>query len=237
MLPSELLIRARRRLRDLAGSVADRHWSDIELLEEYANAARDKMFLAVKHLIIDSTTATDLTAPTPLPLCSLAVLANTATYAMSPKIIEVTSITLSGQYHSLEKMTVEEMDAAIPGWRNAGAGQPVIWIPDLNTDSITLYPPPAAPCTASLTVRRFPLKRLTLATAATSCLDFREEYHEYLVYGILAEAFGKNDLEVKRPDLSVLYEGKFNDKIESVKEDLSRRNRTNHGNRVRRAFR
>jgi hypothetical protein len=68
-------------------------------------------------------------------------------------------------------------------------------------------------------------------------LTFREEYHEFLVYGILAEAYTKDDGETKRPDLAALNEKKFNDKIESAKDDLSRRMRVNTGVRTRLAFR
>ena len=68
MLPSELLHRVRKRLFDCVGASHKRYWSDEELLEDYGNIALDKMFLGVRKLITDSSTASDLQGK---PLCTL----------------------------------------------------------------------------------------------------------------------------------------------------------------------
>jgi hypothetical protein len=299
MLPSEFLTAVRGKLRDTKKPYL---WSDQELLAEYGNKARNKLFLGVRKLIVDSTTAVDASVP-PLPLCSLSlvanthagvtfasgvgsgfsglvvnaligqrithkgssrgtVVANTATtvtisdltytapifdaiiskwiYPVSPKIIEVVSIILSGQSRPLDVMTVAEMNTSVPHWRNVAAGIPSAVIIDLATDSLAFFPAPLVGYTALLSVCRFPLQRMALSAQGGANnsipLDFREEYHDDLIAGVMAEAYTKDDTETKRPELALIYEKRFKDRIEEIKDELSRRVRTNHGNRIRRAY-
>jgi hypothetical protein len=256
MLPSELLANARKRLFDTIGKDSKKYWSDYELLVEYGNLALDKMFLGVRRLIIDSITASDLQGK---PLCSVPLVAGTAAYAISPKIIEISAATvteitdpvlLTTQLSVIKTKTVAEMDAEYCDWRNNTTGWPSCIITDLNTDSVTVWPTPVAyetppPATltptVSFTVHRFPLRRLSLLASGaaddTVAFGFREEYQEYLIYGILAEAYMKDDGEVKRLDLAGINEKKFDAKIESIRDDLSRRLRVNRGVRTKLAYR
>jgi hypothetical protein len=89
MIQQELLERVRRRLRDTVGTDDEQLFEDKELIDDYANAARDRLFLICRNLIVDSTTADDGGLPTALPVCRIPVVAGTAAYALSPKIIEV----------------------------------------------------------------------------------------------------------------------------------------------------
>jgi len=256
MLPSELLANARKRLFDTIGKDTKKYWTDYELLVEYGNLALDKMFLGVKRLIIDSSTASDLQSK---PLCSLPLVVGTAAYAISPKIIEIAAATvteitdpvlLTTRVAVMKTMTVAGMDAEYCDWRNNATGWPSCIITDLNTDSVTIWPTPVAyetppPATltptVSFTVHRLPLRRLSLLSTgvADDSVTFgcREEYQEYLVYGILAEAFMKDDGEVKRLDLAGINEKKFDAKIESIRDDLSCRLRVNRGVRTKLAYR
>lgn len=251
MLASELLERARLRLRDTHGSHSKRLWSDYELLVEYGNSAIDKLFLGVRKLIIDSNTAVDMNNP-PLPLCTLPLKVGVADYPVSPKIIEIVSGQLNFAFYPLEITTVAEMDAKYRNWRHFGVGAPRTVIIDLNTDSLRFWPTPSASPdpnivwnpVASFTVHRFMLQRLSLLKSGEKWvpddsiqLTFREEYQEYLVYGILAEAYSKDDAETKKPVLADLNEKRFNEKIESIKDDLSRRTRVNRGMRTKKAYR
>jgi len=256
MLPSELLANARKRLFDTIGKDTKKYWTDYELLVEYGNLALDKMFLGVRRLIIDSQTASDLQGK---PLCSLSLVVGTAAYAISPKIIEISAATvteitdpvlLTTRVAPLKTMTAAGMDAEYCDWRNNATGWPSCIITDLNTDSVTIWPTPVAyetppPATltptVSFTVHRFPLRRLSLLDSGVAddsvAFGIREEYQEYLVYGILAEAYMKDDGEVKRLDLAGINEKKFDAKIESIKDDLSRRLSSNRGVRTKLAYR
>ena len=256
MLPSELLTNARRRLFDTIGKDSKKYWTDYELLVEYGNLALDKMFLGVRRLIVDSNTASDLTGK---PLCTVPLIAGTANYAVSPKIIEIAAasvteytdpVLLTTLITPIKTKTVAEMDEECWNWRSYGAGKPKVAITDLNTDSVTIWPTPEAyvtppPATLtptiSFTVHRFPLRRLSLLASGlpddSVTFGFREEYQEFLIYGILAEAYMKDDGEVKRLDLAGANEKKFDAKIESIRDDLSRRLRTNRGVRTKLAYR
>ncbi len=259
MKPSELLHRVRKRLFDEVGSRHTQYWSDYELLVDYGNVALDKFFLGVRKLIIDSNTLVDLAG---LPLCSVSLSAGKSVYPMSPKIIEIdaaqiTVITDPVNQVTLVKpmavMTVGEMDQRYRLWRSIQAGDPRVIITDMNSDSLTVWPTPeltdTTPAllltpTISLTVRRFMLQRFDMVKVGSEyvpddnvALTFREEYHESLIPGILAEAYMKDDGETKRLDLAAANEKKFEAKIESAKEDLTHRMQVNRGVKSRLAFR
>jgi len=255
MLPSELVNRVRTRLFDSHGEKSKAYWSDSELLEDYGNIALDKMFLGVRKLITDSSTLEDNEGNS---LCQIVLLPSRADYPISPKIIEITAATITEINDTVGTIlitpmsikTVAEMDAQYSGWRSAGAGNPSIIVMGLDTDSLRIWPTPLAndtpppvmlTTTVNLTVQRFMLQRLVVTSAGKPDdnvkLTFREEYHANLIPGILAEAYLKDDGEIKRVDLAAANEKKFEEKIESMKDDLSRRSRTNHGVRTKLAYR
>lgn len=229
----DLLRRVRARLRDDVGSSADRLWSDYDLIDDYANEARLKMFRLTRRMIVDSTTATD-SAATPLPLCSIAIVANTAGYAVSPKILKISRIALSTQTQPLIMKTREELDGIDTNWLNAAAAEPWAYCPDMDNDKIVLYPKPIANSTASLTVYRLPL--VALAYNKVTDLGFREEYHADLIYGIQEIAFQKQDNETNNQQLSQSYGDKFLDRCEDIKRELLRRTAGPYTNRPRKAF-
>jgi hypothetical protein len=256
MLPSELVNQVRARLFDSHGERSKSYWSDYELLVDYGNIALDKMFLGVRKLITDSSTLEDNEGKS---LCQIVLLPSRADYPISPKIIEITSATLTEIIDTvgttlitpMSIKTVSEMDAQYFGWRSYGAGSPRILVIGLNTDSVHAWPTPLAnedpppsmlTTTVNLTVQRFMLQRLAVGSGENPKADdnvkltFREEYHANLIPGILAEAYMKDDGEIKRVDLAMANEKKFEEKIESMKDDLSRRLRTNHGVRTKLAY-
>jgi hypothetical protein len=255
MLPSELVNQVRARLFDSHGERSKSYWSDYELLVDYGNIALDKMFLGVRKLITDSSTLEDNEG---ISLCQIILLPSRADYSISPKIIEISAATLTEitdtigttLINPMNIKTVTEMDAQYSGWRSYGAGSPRVLITGLNTDSLRVWPtpiandnPPPSMLTTSvnLTVQRFMLQRLVVNSTGKPDdnvkLTFREEYHANLIPGILAEAYLKDDGEIKRVDLAAANEKKFEEKIGMMKDDLSRRSRTNHGVRTKLAYR
>jgi hypothetical protein len=225
---STLLQKVRYRLRD---TVKPYLWSDFELIDDYAHAARTRVFKVCRNLITDSATAEDAAG---LPLCSLTLVANTAKYAMSPKILRITRMKLANQSYPLPMISAAELDSAMPGWQGYAAGEPLAFCPDLDTDYITFIPAPVAIDTVSLTVYRFPLE--DLASSSTE-LGFREEYHDDLIPGILARAYGANDSEQQNMNLSATHEKTFEDRLLEIRGELQRRTATTHTNNAPRAFR
>ena len=234
MLTKDLLERVRARLRDITSVPNLRLWSSEELIDDYGNIARDRLFLAVRRLLVDSVTAYDFASP-PNALCQFAVSANTGSYAISPSIIEIVRIQLASQPHELKLKTMADLDREVYNWRHADAGVPWCYVPDADTDHIILFPTPNKADVANLTVGRFPLTLLAVARPNDD-LGFRREYHPVLIDGILAQALGKKDAETDRPELAAFYEKKFVERIDEIKLEVLRRFQGPQTSRPHRAF-
>lgn len=233
MNTGELITEVRNRLDAAAGaSNGTSFFTDAELVR-YANAARDRLFIITRKLVIDSTTATDAET-VPLPLCSIPLVAGTAKYALSKKILAITRLKISTQHQPISPSTVEELDCSYD-WQALPAGDPWTYCIDLNSGSITFVPTPKVDCTAALTVFRMPLARLS-ATLKSADLDFKEEYHEDLIPWILHLAFRKQDSEIYNAGLAEEYRRTFLDRAAEIKLELHRAVTKPHGNRMRYAF-
>lgn len=228
MNTGELLTAVRAQLRDAASN--DAYWTDDELIR-YGNAARDRMFLIVRKLMIDSTTATDAGG---VPLCRIPLEAGTAKYALSKKILGITRLKLATQAQPLPPSTADELDRSYD-WQSLPVGDPWTYCIDLESDSITFVPAPKANDTASLTVYRYPLARLTIDDMDAD-LGFREEYHEDLIPWMLNLAFRKQDSEVYNPNLAEEYKQTFLNRASEIKLEMHRHVTKPKGNRMQRAF-
>ena len=119
MTGKELVLALREsRLDDVAPPYL---WPDAELLR-YLNYAEVQACRRAQ-LIIDWTTASDAgTAATAgtagqKPLCSLNIIANQATYALSPKILQIRRCQIKSMtYPLIGPVTYSEIDSVLPGW-------------------------------------------------------------------------------------------------------------------------
>jgi hypothetical protein len=230
MNAAELLAKVRARLDD---TLEPYLWRDEEIIDDYANPVCRRLFLFCRKMVIDSTTIADLAA-TPVPLCKLSLVKDTAKYALSPEIIRVVRLKLASQQEPLTLISAAELDSLCPGWQDEPAGKPWGYCLDMDTDCVTFIPAPDADDIARLTVYRLPLEPISLDSEES--LGFREEYHNDLIPGILAMAFSKKDSGTDRPDLAVLEEKRFAGRLDDIKEELQRKTATPHTNRVLRAF-
>ena len=231
MNTGELLMATRSQLDDTVGVDSTLHWPSGDLIR-YANAARDRLFLSVRKLIIDSNTALD---DSDLPLCSIPIIDGTATYSLSKKILGIIRVKLASQYQLLPPISADDLYAGYD-WQNLPQGDPWAYCPDLNSDSITLVPTPVANDTATLTVYRFPLVKLSLDDLNAD-LGFREEYHEDLIPWMLNLAFRKQDAEVYNPGLADEYSKIFTDRAAEIKLEMHRHSNVPKLNRIPSAFR
>lgn len=231
MTSSELLQRVRSRLNDLVGDSSSRLWSDAEIIDDYANLVRDRLFRDCPGLLIDSATATDAAE---LPLCQIPIVANTATYAISPKILRVARLKLASQTTLLTPIAVADLDMFYPGWEDADAGEPWGYCLDYSTDKVRFIPTPNANDTARLTVHRFPLTAISLSN--DNDLGFRAEYQNDLIPGILAQAFSKEDAVAVRPELAAMEESRFAIRLAEIRYELLKRTETIRTNRPLKAF-
>lgn len=231
MNTGELLTEVRSQLNDAAGNNSTRFWSNSDLIR-YANAARDRLFLVVRKLVIDSTTATDSST---LPLCRIALTAGVGTYPLSKKILGIIRLRLASQNVLLPPSTSDELDCSYGDWSILPAGDPWTYCIDLESDSITFVPAPKTADTASLTVYRFPLAKLAISDMAAD-LGFREEYHEDLIPWMLHLAYRKQDAEIYNPGLAEEYKKTFLDRAAEIKLEMHRHTSKPKQNRMQRAF-
>jgi len=239
MNAAELLEAVRARLDDSIGGPTDKLWSDTEIIRDYANPVRNRMFLACRRMITDSSTASDLST-VPLPLCGIVLKAGVASYDLSPRIIRITRMKLVSQRDPLVEISATDLDARYPGWEEYPPGKPWGFCLDLDTDAVTFIPAPLADDAARLSVFRHPLKPIALPAvgdvSAQPDLGFREEYHADLIPGILEMAFSKKDSQTDSPALSALEGKRFAARVEDIRLELQKRTATTHTNKPRKAF-
>lgn len=224
MTQAELLARVRAKLRDAVGDSSEQLWTDAELIDEYGNYVRDRLFLKARFMVVDSTTASD-SETVPNPLCQLSLVADTGSYAMSPKIIKTMDVQLESMSTPLPRVLAEHLSIKLgrTNWRTLDPGTPKCWCPNLETDKIVFLPAPDTDDTAYLTVSRFPLTRLDNDASPAPTLGFREEYHEALIPGIMAMAYEKRDTQTFRPDDAAVLWKQFYLRCEEIRLEIHRR--------------
>jgi hypothetical protein len=113
-------------------------WSD-NLLELFLNDA-EREACRRSSLLVDKATASD-SESSPLPLCSLNLVAETSAYTISQKIIRIRKCVPSWNSISLLKKTEGWLNEMYPEWRTA-TGAPVYFLEEKG--EITLVPEPIA---------------------------------------------------------------------------------------------
>jgi len=203
MTGAEIILTAREDFLDDA--VATYLWSD-NLLQKYLNLA-EREACRRASLLLDDSTAND-SESTPLPLCSLTVVAGTDTYVISKKILRILNCVPASTSQSIEKKTEDFLDEFYPTWRGA-EGDPVYYLEDKN--KIRLVPTPVNNDTMQLTVVRLPLADITIAGVQSP--EIPEEFHMDLIEWICHLAYLKQDSETEDLQRSDKYEDKFTEKF------------------------
>lgn len=171
------------------------------------------------YLIIDGSTANDsgtaATASTAgqKPLCTLTVVGDTATYNLSPKILQVKRCQLASMVNPLTgPLTYDDLDDYMYGWKGTGGivgtagsgGYPSAFLNEPN-NTITFIQCPSTADTAYLVVSRIPLISFTLQTSP----EIEEKHHDGLLDWAAHLAYMKNDSDTQNLNLSKLHEEKF----------------------------
>lgn len=186
-------------------------WSDQELLRFLVNA--EKEACRRSYLIIDATTVADNSSPTPLPVCVIRLTAGVATYAISPKILQIKRCQLASYPYEIKESPIHlpYLDDEIPDWMGSSGtvgtegtgGYPVRFFTE--TGSITFVKAPPVADTAYLVVARLPLTSFTLETSP----EIDEKYHINICDWAAHLAFMKPDSDTFNKDLAVYYEARF----------------------------
>lgn len=187
----EILEETRDKLDD---KVSPLLWQDTELLR-YCNRAVSRLAKGA-YLISDAST---------VAVCQIALtLALGADYTKHAKILKVRWARLTGYTQPITAVALNWLEQHYYGWQSATPSVPKYLTEDLTTGKITFIPAPDAAYTANLIVYRLPLTDLVL-TALTAAPEIPERYHEYILSGILSEAYLKQDAETFDKKLATDY--------------------------------
>lgn len=190
-------------------------WSDDEAIE-YANDAQNEACRR-SRLIIDSSTAA---------ICQIAVVANTATYALDPRVLFIRRARLTGLL-PLKRKNVQDMDNCNPSWEDASSTTPTAFITDFETGKIRLYPTPNAAFTLNLMVVRTPLAEMNDDRETP---EINARYHRSLRFWMMYRAYGKQDTQANDPKKSIealtLFEQEFGKKSSAIDETWIEREQT-----------
>lgn len=201
---SEILELARWRLDD---TVAPYLWSDRELLLYLSEAQRE--FARETHVLRDDSTS---------EICDISVITEQQSYSISPLILDIYEVTLDNR--SLAVGTMAELMTAFPNWRSQASSAPFVCIKDVELHKILLFPTPNSDGSLHLSVARLPQYTLVIdtpSTGETQVPEIPEQYHESLVYGMLARAYLKRDTETYNLLESERYNRKFAIEISNAK--------------------
>lgn len=163
-------------------------------------------------------------------VCSITISPSIATYTLHPKILDIYSVKHSGRPAPLSKTSEMELDAYWSNWWTRTQPIPDYYLLDSDLTKIQLVPIPDATATGtlSLSVSRLPLISLFPYSGDRDLtpVDFREEWHPYLMYYILFKAYNKDDIETYDPKKAANNYGLFRDKVDQIKRDMARYLRT-----------
>lgn len=177
----ELRARFRSEERD---AVAPYLWSDADL-NAWLNDAQDEACRRAL-LLVDSTSAA----------ATASFAANDTGVTLAPSVIYVRRATLASSYLPLTPRVTRTMDEEVPGWENAQASVPRVFVPDWQTGYLRFWPPAAAEGTVRMTVVRTPLAPMESDSDEP---EIRAQYHAYLLDWVRARAYSAQDADTYDP--------------------------------------
>ena len=182
-------------------------WSDVELLR-YNNKAVDRLATDA-FLISDAATAA---------VCQVALtLLLGSHYAKHAKIVKVRECRLTGYTTPLTRVDLPWLQSHYSTWQSAAAALPRYFSEDLTSGKISFIPAPNAAYTANLIVYRRPLTtELLVLSVLTASPIIDERYHKYILNGVLAQAYGKQDAETFDRNLQLKHEALFQKDIDKA---------------------
>lgn len=182
---------------DVAADLADTDtpylWTNNDLLK-YTNKSIDIM-CEKAYLIADSTTAL---------YCVQNLVLGTQSYAKHPKVIQVRWARLDGMTIPVERKNLNWLESHFPSWQIVEPAFPRYFCEDIDQGKVTYIPSPDKAYTSRLLVYRYPVTPLSLASPNASP-EIEERYHKYLKYGILWQAYMKDDPEAYDPKRATEY--------------------------------
>ena len=174
-------------------------WSDADIVRYLNDAVQE----ANERALLTEDRATP-------SVCSIAVVAGTATYALHPAVLQIKRAKLDGRI--ITETSVEEQDACGPSdWETrSGRAREYIFQPATGTSPATmqLVRVPTEAGVLALTVYRGALKKLS-ADINTGKPEIPERYHERLKDWVYRCAYLKQDADAFDKSKAIEFEASF----------------------------
>lgn len=185
MTPKEMVTQFRELAHD---RVQPFRWSDVSLLL-YLNEGRTEAARRAR-LIEDGDTA---------ETCKITVKVDKLTYDVDKRVMYIRRVKLASQDLPLPKLSIADADMQAPGWEDADAGTPRVWVP-WGSHKLRLIDKPDTNDTLHLYVVREPLAPLTLASTEDD-VELDARLHFKLIDWMQFRAYMERDVAEKyRPD-------------------------------------
>lgn len=192
-------------------------WSDTEVYA-YLDAAQ-KQFCRLTGGILDSSSA----------LTQVAVMSGDPWVNIDPRILKIQKIFRASDFGPVDPVTLEDLDRlgqeADYGFQRRYRldnmpGEVRYAITNMEANKLRLLRVPVAADTLQLTVYRLPLKTIN---DADQKLEIAEQHHEFLLLGMKARAYRKQDAETRDDRKAGAFEGEFRLYCDQARQERERR--------------
>lgn len=198
---ADIVKEVRLDLNDSVGG-AGQLWGDDELTK-YGNEGQNEIARRA-YAIIDYSTAS---------VCQVTMLTNQAAYTKDSSILLIDSV-LGSDSEPLQKRTEEWLDVNNIGWRTASAGKPQYFVE--KKSALWLVPKPSSTYNGLkvyLTVRRLPLKPVSITGTPAVDPEISSTYYEDLKNWMKYRAYMKQDAQTLNEKKAAEYLQLFNASI------------------------
>jgi len=213
---ADLVDEVRRRLDDNDPQAYS--WSPEDLID-YTNEIID-IFCENAYIIEDSSTA----AVCQITVNGTGIGSPVHTYAVHDSIVRIRRAKLALESRPINQiLSVEDMDAKIPGWETEDQATPYVIIDDgVGTDNIRLWPTPEVDDTLNLIVYRRLLTPLAVSDMSEE-IPIATRLHRLLIDGICWKAYEKNDEETESQQKAEKYRTLHVQNIDEARRRRGRR--------------
>lgn len=161
----------------------------------YANEAQEEACRRSRPLL-DSTTA---------EICQVALTSSDTVYDLDSRILFVRRVKLSTNAVPLQRVSRKTLDQQRAGWESE-TGEPIAYVPDMDTNKLRPYPSPDGNYTANLVVVRLPLVSMAEGDDEP---ELPARMHKGLVDWMLHRAYSTVDGELYNPKKADYHEARF----------------------------
>lgn len=203
---------------DVISSVRDRVldktepylWSDAELVY-YANEAIEEM-CREGRMIQDKTTPA---------ICTITLNPGQRDYKLDDRIWTVEDFPILyygiGNPVMLPKVNVSTLNDNYSGYVSQ-TGRPLVHACDFPSGYLSIFPLPDIACSLHLTVYRYPLSELSNMTLDI-VPEINQRYHKDLVYGILARASAKQNIDTFNQTALTMFTQEWLKCLDKIKKE------------------